>query len=848
MKNSKSVALGVVVFSIVIFVSAFFIANLVMEPEVGAQTFSDVDESHWAYDAIQEMTKKEILSGYPDGTFRPNNTISRSEFAKVMVLALELPVIEPENPSFKDISKADWEYKYVESAKYYLTGFRNSSGDYYRSRMEAVREDMAVALVKALMIENEFPTEEALDIFTDKDSISPNLKRYVAIAVEHEIIKGNPIENSNMLAFRPQNPLTRAEAVTLLYNVIEEQKVTYDEIEPEEKIVELNNNDNMYNYTTPVVEGTSENDKIVINWTRADENSGFKFYKVVASEDNPYPRYPQDGYLIYIDDLNQTTAILSSLEKYNGTKLIPGTNYYFSVTTVYSDVKVPGNAVLLTCPESVPSATPTPKPTSTPKPTDTPKPTPTPKPTAKPKPTPIVNNGIQLNGVLKVDKIKLSWTPVSGEGFKYYKVVASKHKANPKYPEDGYMYVISDPNNTYAPVTAYKSYSGGDIGGKVLPGNEYYFSITAVYKDYKLYSNSVKMTVPGEVACKPTQAPVYKEFTATHEVVNGVVKVNWSQMPSDGFKYYKVVLSKGNPNPKYPDDGYLYAISNVSTTSALLDVNKTYNGGDFGGHLVPGEKYFVSITAVYHDTKLYSNSVKVIIPGQAPEPTEKPVYQEFTLNHGVSNGVVKVNWSQMPSDGFKYYKVVLSKGNPNPKYPDDGYLYAISNVSTTSALLDVNKTYNGGDFGGHLVPGEKYFVSITAVYHDTKLYSNSVKVIIPGQAPEPTEKPVSQELTVNYEVKNGVVKLNWSQMPSEGFKYYKVVVSKSNPSPKYPDDGYLYAISNVSTTSALLDVTKTYNGGDFGGHLVSGEKYYVSVTAVYHDNKVYGNTVKIIIP
>jgi len=61
-------------------------------PTVPTRTFTDLASNHWAHDDIMDMVERGILSGYPDGTFRPNNTISRAEFAKIMVLALELGV------------------------------------------------------------------------------------------------------------------------------------------------------------------------------------------------------------------------------------------------------------------------------------------------------------------------------------------------------------------------------------------------------------------------------------------------------------------------------------------------------------------------------------------------------------------------------------------------------------------------------------------------------------------------------------------------------------------------------------------------------------------------------------
>ncbi len=52
------------------------------------ETFSDVDDAHWAKDYIAAMKKSGIINGYPDGTFRPENEVTNAEFIKMTVEAL----------------------------------------------------------------------------------------------------------------------------------------------------------------------------------------------------------------------------------------------------------------------------------------------------------------------------------------------------------------------------------------------------------------------------------------------------------------------------------------------------------------------------------------------------------------------------------------------------------------------------------------------------------------------------------------------------------------------------------------------------------------------------------------
>lgn len=70
--------------------------------------FSDVGQNHWAFTAINALAKMNVLSGYPDGKFRPNRIVSRAEFAKIMVAAAGLQPRKVTSTSFADIKPSDW--------------------------------------------------------------------------------------------------------------------------------------------------------------------------------------------------------------------------------------------------------------------------------------------------------------------------------------------------------------------------------------------------------------------------------------------------------------------------------------------------------------------------------------------------------------------------------------------------------------------------------------------------------------------------------------------------------------------------------------------------------------------
>ena len=56
------------------------------------QKFWDLTKEHWAYAAISELRIRKIINGFSDGSFRPNSTITRAEWTKIMVTALNIPI------------------------------------------------------------------------------------------------------------------------------------------------------------------------------------------------------------------------------------------------------------------------------------------------------------------------------------------------------------------------------------------------------------------------------------------------------------------------------------------------------------------------------------------------------------------------------------------------------------------------------------------------------------------------------------------------------------------------------------------------------------------------------------
>ncbi|MCR4433786.1 MAG: S-layer homology domain-containing protein [Caldiserica bacterium] len=112
--------LVITLIGVIIFLS--FSHSVVSVLGQNAPQFSDIGSS-WARDEILKLAQVGIISGFPDGTFRPGNPVSRAEFAKMVVSSFASPSESP--PSFKDVSQDFWASRYISGAQVmgWITGF-----------------------------------------------------------------------------------------------------------------------------------------------------------------------------------------------------------------------------------------------------------------------------------------------------------------------------------------------------------------------------------------------------------------------------------------------------------------------------------------------------------------------------------------------------------------------------------------------------------------------------------------------------------------------------------------------------------------------------------------------------
>ncbi len=170
-----------------------------------ALAVTDLAPSHWAASTINAYVSRGIMSGYPDGTFRPEASVTRAEFVKMVnsVFGYNTPAAI----SFPDVSASYWGYDEIAKGVYagYING--DESGK-FNPDAPLTREEAASIICR---IKGLAPNQSASSNYTDSSRIASWAAPYVGAATQFGYMQGNGDGT-----FNPTKALTRAEAATVL--------------------------------------------------------------------------------------------------------------------------------------------------------------------------------------------------------------------------------------------------------------------------------------------------------------------------------------------------------------------------------------------------------------------------------------------------------------------------------------------------------------------------------------------------------------------------------------------------------------------------------------------------------
>jgi hypothetical protein len=181
-------------------------------PAIAQTTFPDVPAGYWAEPFIQALVARGVIAGFPeDGTFRPEEPVTRAQFAAMINKAFNRPPVQ-QPVNFPDVPAGYWGAEAIQRA--YITGFMAGYNDgTFRPNENIPRAQVLVALASGLNYASTAPVESVLTAYRDVANIPAYARPGIAAATERRVVVNYP----DVGILNPNRVATRAEVAALIY-------------------------------------------------------------------------------------------------------------------------------------------------------------------------------------------------------------------------------------------------------------------------------------------------------------------------------------------------------------------------------------------------------------------------------------------------------------------------------------------------------------------------------------------------------------------------------------------------------------------------------------------------------
>jgi subtilisin family serine protease len=180
-------------------------------PNIGGAWFSDI-AGHWAQKFVEALAAANIITGFPDGSFGPDLSLNRAQYAALLARAFSLvPKVPATN--FVDVSASFWARSAIERANRagFLSGF---PGLKFGPDRNLTKAEAIVSLVNGLELKG--GSSDDLKIYTDRSQIPNFALNAVATATDLKIVVNYPARDR----LSPVRDITRAEISALIYQTL----------------------------------------------------------------------------------------------------------------------------------------------------------------------------------------------------------------------------------------------------------------------------------------------------------------------------------------------------------------------------------------------------------------------------------------------------------------------------------------------------------------------------------------------------------------------------------------------------------------------------------------------------
>ena len=187
--------------------------------------FPDVASDHWAASQIQILSDQGVIVGYPDGTFKPDENVTRAEFASMAIKALgQEDANVAQEIHFSDVNKDFWAYNIIQKAVYFDL-IPDAKDQKFRPYDSVTRAEAITIAVNALTTQ-QISEQRAQEIISKSYEDYTQMPAWFLIAAGKaqllDLIVVMPGNEGKLEADRPAN---RAEVAAILYKMMQEAKL-----------------------------------------------------------------------------------------------------------------------------------------------------------------------------------------------------------------------------------------------------------------------------------------------------------------------------------------------------------------------------------------------------------------------------------------------------------------------------------------------------------------------------------------------------------------------------------------------------------------------------------------------
>ncbi|MGF1497541.1 MAG: S-layer homology domain-containing protein [Elainellaceae cyanobacterium] len=179
--------------------------------------FTDVASDYWAFPFIAGLSQAEVISGFGDGNFQPDQPITRAEFASLLNQSFDLEAAT-DPASYTDVASDYWAAEAI--AQVTQAGFMSGyPGNDFQPDQQVSKAEVLVSLVSGLDLLLATETASLLEAYGDRDQVADWAAPRIAAATDAGLVVNHP--NADQL--NPNQPTTRAEAAAMIYQALAQQ-------------------------------------------------------------------------------------------------------------------------------------------------------------------------------------------------------------------------------------------------------------------------------------------------------------------------------------------------------------------------------------------------------------------------------------------------------------------------------------------------------------------------------------------------------------------------------------------------------------------------------------------------